>query len=34
MWGCGEMATVDWVKISDGNRQVDIAGGTAGVKLK
>jgi len=28
--GCEEMATVDQVKISDGNRQLEKASGTAG----
>jgi len=30
VWGSGEMATVDLVKISDGNRQLVRARGTAG----
>ena len=30
MWGSGEMATVDRVKISDGNKLVEMARGTAG----
>jgi len=28
--GCEEMAIVDQVKISDGNRQLEMAWGTAG----
>jgi len=30
VWGSEEMATVDRVKISDGNRQLERARGTAG----